>query len=464
MDSRDEHKLTDRLHEDALARRLGKALENLSTVDAGQCPDAEIIAAYQERALDPVETGRWESHFGECSRCRKILAALAASAEAPSAENEGMRRGEAVAFAIPSSQSVSSPKLTPIREGARDWRSRWLAPALGVAAVLAVWFAMGPSWRNGHVEPLGTLIAQAPKSEVPSPIELQNLDRFSTSEAKKREGPDAASASAPSPPVYVLKALPATPAEQTGSRKELRDRNTDEFSSNASLAASPSQDQKQKKDRNELDAEPASAAAAPAPQPQARVSGAARESAEAPRADSRTAVVSGESSQISAPQSAPTDRVEPKTALSQPLSGQQVANRSIDSMAKVTRAPAGAIVVRAPSGTPLWRAGTGGSIERSGDAGVSWDAQESPLKEDLLAGSAPSGAICWLVGRNGTIMRTTDGQHWEKLAPPASSADASGRFPDWTGVTARNGEAAFVTAGDGRRYATQDGGKAWQEQ
>ena len=75
---------------------MGDALDRLDQRGAGDCPDAELIAAYHERSLQPDEIARWEGHFAICGRCRKILAVLAATAEEPLAEKEVAHLGELV--------------------------------------------------------------------------------------------------------------------------------------------------------------------------------------------------------------------------------------------------------------------------------------------------------------------------------------------------------------------------------
>src|SRR6266404_6145880 len=128
MDSQKRDESHDRRREEALARRMGDALDRLDHRGAGDCPDADLIAAYHERALQPDETARWEGHFAICGRCRKILAVLAATAEEPLAEKEVAHLGESVAASIP----IETPRPNRLA-----WRTRWLAPALGVAAALA---------------------------------------------------------------------------------------------------------------------------------------------------------------------------------------------------------------------------------------------------------------------------------------------------------------------------------------
>jgi hypothetical protein len=120
--------------------------------------------------------------------------------------------------------------------------------------------------------------------------------------------------------------------------------------------------------------------------------------------------------------------------------------------------------LRGPSGLVHWRAGKGGVIERSANSGKSWNPQTSPSKDDWLAGSAFSDAVCWLAGRHGAIALTSDGQRWELVPPPAQAAGSDGAQPDWIAITASGPQSASVTATDGRKFATTDGGKTWQPQ
>src|SRR6266853_6134399 len=136
MDSQKRDESHDRRREEALARRMGDALDRLDQRGAGDCPDAELIAAYHERSLQPDEIPRWEGHFAICGRCRKILAVLAASVETPLAEKEVTHLGELIAAARAPSEVAVRP-IEAIRQNRLAWRTRWLAPVLGVAAVLA---------------------------------------------------------------------------------------------------------------------------------------------------------------------------------------------------------------------------------------------------------------------------------------------------------------------------------------
>src|ERR1700730_8907999 len=64
-----------------LANSLKRRAANISVSNAPGCPEAELLSAYADRALDPDETVRWELHFADCVRCRAILAAYLAPAK-----------------------------------------------------------------------------------------------------------------------------------------------------------------------------------------------------------------------------------------------------------------------------------------------------------------------------------------------------------------------------------------------
>jgi len=111
------------------------------------------------------------------------------------------------------------------------------------------------------------------------------------------------------------------------------------------------------------------------------------------------------------------------------------------------------MVIGAPGGNVLWRLETGGRISRSQDDGATWYPKRSGVDTALLAGSAPSAAVCWIVGIGGTVLLTTDGERWDLRPFPARV--------DLTGVEARSARVATVTARDGRRFSTGDGGATW---
>jgi photosystem II stability/assembly factor-like uncharacterized protein len=110
-------------------------------------------------------------------------------------------------------------------------------------------------------------------------------------------------------------------------------------------------------------------------------------------------------------------------------------------------------VIVSPDPDLRWRI-VGAAIQRSSDAGRTWVAQATGTTNELLAGSSPAPTVCWIVGRTGLVLLSTDGLTWRRLEFPNLAVDL-------VGVTARDTLAAIVTAADGRRYRTADGGRTW---
>jgi len=476
MDSQDRDESKIRRREEMLARRVGEALDQLKTDGAGECPDADVIAAFAEQGLGPGESAQWEAHFAVCARCRKILRVLAASADTPLAEKEVARLGELVS-------TVQAP--VEITKGASDrgrtrffdWRMRWLAPALGVAAVLVVWLAMKPPWRATDRGAPTTLIAQAPKDELPMsppPSEADRLSRVAPQQDLKtepapqpeRSSKDISPLNAPVNPTANdradaaagLDSFSTKPGEERNSLQAEKKLRALPDAREAQLPAIPPQSSAPPKLQAAMEA-PA------APQSKAKiasnVAGAGSGQAEtnenaigaAPSRDKQAVTVQGEAAsatggtvgQTISPEARPSARKEQALEVFRQV-------QKYDSLLK------------APSGSALWRAGKGGIIERSTDAGKTWVSQMSPSQEDWLAGVAVSDTVCWLVGRNGAIARTADGARWERIAPPSQTVGTEGKLQDWTAVTARDGLSATITASDGRRFTTADAGKTWQLQ
>ena len=101
----------------------------------------------------------------------------------------------------------------------------------------------------------------------------------------------------------------------------------------------------------------------------------------------------------------------------------------------------------------LWMIAGPGAIQKSENGGASWKTEYLDTRALLVAGAAPSAKICWLVGAGGTILRTTNGAHWKTISAPAVA--------DFVRVEAVDALTATVTAMDGRKFSTSDGGKSW---
>jgi Photosynthesis system II assembly factor YCF48 len=452
MDSQKRNETRDRRREEALARRVGEALDQLARSDAEECPDAELIAAYHEKSLQQDEIVHWEGHFAACTRCRKILRVLAASADTPLDEKEVGRLGQLAAAHTP--LEGASQMAKPAYTNRLNWRGRWLAPALGVAAVLTVWFAMRPPWRAADQNPSRTLIAQAPRNEPLPSTGTRAIERHAEVSPRKSAKTDAGTpkdipvTGAQSPNRVIGEVAPSSDvAENTlgAEKKEKAESNSAPVAPSAPVQPP----------------EPSSLKSALALSRKAQVQ-AAEEAPEVSAADPAGSVAANaparENQALAAPDGA-VDKIAPSAGANQPL-----AARNFKSVSNLEGSGGNAALIRTPSRSISWRVGKGGSIERSTDTGRTWVLQTSPLQEEWLGGTAVTDKICWIMGRNGAIARTTDGEHWEKIAPPPSAADPSGKFPDWTGITAANAQTATITADGERGYATRDAGKTWKAQ
>jgi hypothetical protein len=443
MDFHDKDDSNLRRQED-LARRIGQALDEMDARNAGHCPDGEILATYAEGGLSQADAEKWESHFATCSRCRKILQVLAVSADAPLAEKEVAHLGELVAAAhMPAQKELSSEAERRARSVIPIWQQRWVGPAIGVAAVLVVWLVMRPPWRSTHQQAPENLIAQAPKQELPlSPPPQQAAPPPASSlsqDLKTEPEPPAKKESEPLPQKQRSLAeaqpqnAPLAPPAATRD-KDVDNRLSERARAKAqpqAAAASPS-------------AADAAASPAPAPSP-------------APPSASQTVTVTEGAPQVQKAAGAASNSAQAEARPNAPLNG-----RAFAALGQLQGAPSGAVLLNAPGSSVAWRAGKGGSIERSMDAGRTWVAQTSPSQQDWLAGAAFSDKVCWLAGRKGAIARTADGERWDLIPPPAQAVASGGGQPDWTRITALDALNATVTAADGRKFNTPDGGLTWQ--
>jgi hypothetical protein len=394
--------------EQAFERILAEALS--SGARGADCPDAETLAAFYEHALAPAEVAEWRAHFAGCSRCQQTLAAMAASDPNPLSDREVKRFGElvAAASAAPRARMSKFPwYLDP----------RTLAP-FAAAAVFA-----GALWITVHSPGAGTYEADLHPAVSPSaPLVAENQPAPPPQSVPIQK--PAARVAAQSPAQYA--AISATPQPAAAAPPS-----PPAPAANAESAA----------DRG-------FASAAPAPSPQfAQEQSAAEDSTSATAASGSEAAAAPASGGVTGGmKAAPLYSTAPAKA-------------------KSLRTQASAASQAQDKNNPqnIWRFGRGGQIERSSDGGATWMAQASPVRAELLAGSAPSDTVCWLVGRAGTILRTIDGASWVVVASPPQ-AEQNGQPPDLTFVDARDALFAVVGTADGRRFSTSDGGKTWQPQ
>jgi photosystem II stability/assembly factor-like uncharacterized protein len=120
------------------------------------------------------------------------------------------------------------------------------------------------------------------------------------------------------------------------------------------------------------------------------------------------------------------------------------------------RGGGGASALNQTARSTRWRIVAGTRVERTVDAGATWTPLpiEPELKTLLLAGWATSPTNCWLVGRDGVVLVTHDGRTFRRVSVP--------EVVHLTGVTATDVMRATVTAIDGRKFSTIDGGLTWK--
>jgi hypothetical protein len=363
------------------------------------CPDPEILAAYFERSLDTRETAEYELHLSNCARCREQQAAMV-RAYAP-----GERADE------------EKPRWAWLL----DWR--WLAPATAVLAFVAFWYARRPEMT---AEQPYLAMSRSAKSTAPAPPE---------------NAPKGASTPAPVPDSsaddYLKKAerqeSDRSATGNAGSESEARElaarKAANELDSNLANDSAQKDKDALRRDSGGIATTGASAADLPAAPSAPTMSSAPQAQAAVSSATNESPAATVKSKQLATP------------ALSNRTAGLLVEQRSAETL------------IRTPNPQILWRIGVAGVVERSIDGGATWMGQLPGNGAQLTAGAAPADQICWVVGRDGSVLLTTNAIDWKTLTPPAKT--------DFVGVAAKDGMEATVTAADGRRFATKDGGATW---
>jgi len=428
MDPRDSEKT----REETLHRLLARSLRLGLGAGGADCPDPDVLAAYFDRSLSPLEKSHWESHFSACARCQQVLAAMATS------ELEPVTVGEPERVAVPAMGPTTRGRSPQPRTLRRYLSWNWLVPAVATAAAVALWLAVRPArWPTTQIARQTQATAPMPQMPPEAPKELaKNLPLSaptSTGKAATRATPPHRKAG--SQPVHeqYARAAPATRAEaaKTLSADALAQREA---------AAAPA-----------TEARSLGVAAAP---PRA----AAEEKAEQERVAQKKEAI-----QVAAAPARPGAPVAESGVTQEGgegrgyVGGAAGATPQAPQVRAVMRNRAAyqgpQVIIATPARAVLWRVGPGGSIERSRDAGRTWQLQASNVDADLLAGAAPSETLCWVVGRTGTILRTTNGVRWEKIASPTTA--------DWVGVQAQDALHARVIAAGGAIFVTEDGGQTW---
>jgi hypothetical protein len=114
--------------------------------------------------------------------------------------------------------------------------------------------------------------------------------------------------------------------------------------------------------------------------------------------------------------------------------------------------PIAPLVVFSPDRSSGWRVQPGGAIERTVDGGTTW-VSHVDAAAGIRAGRSPSRDVVWLVGDEGVVLVSVDGRTWQRRNV--------GETVVLVDVAPVDAMTATVTAADGRKYSTQDGGVTW---
>jgi len=470
----------------------------------GHCPEPEILAAYFEHALEAQETARYDFHFSRCSVCREQLAALARASDVPDAKDAEEKNAGAWAWlvgprwlmpaaamlvalvaitgialrmrrpAVPATEiavarpdAVSGPNSSPSPISSSPANS---VPTPETAPSSDI----GSGSRNGQalrVLPSATTenpIARVPETSqrevIGAPAKPGESDKSralgATSAAGGKAGVSHANSTARRGELSSRGAARANPQvvpepQMMSSLKSPMDRGAMRAGNGGGVSAETADSADATADVTEnVQALDATAAAPTAPLPAKPP--AKKAEAGSVESDTNVALQTDETKEANAAKTKLPETAAPsRSVTAMNLTASKATGAA--ALAKLEGAQISSNLIKLQIQTPdpkiLWMVASPGLIEKSEDGGTTWKPEYVDTRALLLAGAAPTVKICWVVGANGTILRTTNGSHWKTISPPAET--------DFVRVEAADASSATVTAMDGRKFATADGGKSW---
>jgi cytoskeletal protein RodZ len=499
--------------EKALTRNLQSsfAASNPSAPSA-DCLDAEVLAAFHDRLLDPEEMASRKQHIAVCRRCQEILVQLEATDEIPveadrdllldagaitvgtlEPASEGLHvpatsaaasAGAAVApvpVAEPDAAKKGPITITTLKHPPsleRPKMVRWVALVGALAAGLLFWIAFRErapksfelaknqqqrSVPDAQLQPPSTASAPAAAPSTADSLSQPSQQSQRAQPSQKSESSRAEALSSPPLPKSNSTEISRAVAGRSGA-PVLQKKETAPEELLKQLQA-PALVTNQKPASVVEDSAIAMAAKRP---PEGLAADLKRQldlRSATPKAASGNAPPSNPGEVL--PATPPPARAkvvpdytrdsaaaEPQGALTEVANVSApptAAQLSVSGRALSSLAP---LSVPAPGGTTLWRIGQAGMIQRSSDSGATWSIQPSGVVADLIAGSAYNDQVCWLVGRAGTILRTIDGgATWQKITAPTSV--------DLVSVFAINAQSATITDDAAHSYQTSSAGARW---
>jgi Photosynthesis system II assembly factor YCF48 len=477
----------------AMAGLLRRSLAQDAGAGSGEnCPEPEIIAAYFDHALDADETVRYDLHFSRCSICREQLAAMARAdgvdgTAAAAKKTAGawawltgagwlmpaaatlvvllaitgialrMRKPPLAATevamsrpdAVPPANAAPAANSAPLPEAAISSGVESSAPRAERSGSAGSPAAPGESAASRE---LGARLPSHTVAHANSAPRTRELSRVGVvgglagnSAAAPVMQPMAPKPAPQSSPVMVRGAMQAgngvgassgSGGGVVGGTVNSADETVTVMQAAPPVdAAEPARVAPEKKAEAYSAKRDAAVTVEAAPQPNARKTRSSASSSGAGSAGAATPVPAAKAMNLEASQ----------TTEAAALAKMQQAQISSNLMN---------LQIQTPDPKILWMIASAGAVEKSEDGGASWKTEYLDTRGPILAGAAPSAKICWLVGQNATILRTTNGARWKTINPPAET--------DLVRVEANDALTATVSALDGRRFSTSDGGKSWK--
>jgi putative zinc finger protein len=463
-------------NENAMDGLLRRSLARDSAA-AGDCPDAELLAAYFDQALGADEAAGYELHFSTCPRCREQLAAMARASTGQMVQPDlalepalaGARPVPAIALDAARTPAQAKPAVFiahsetkfPERKSpdARWLDLRWLIPVaamLVLGTVVFMRFASHETTVGLNNQVAVSKPAAPPQDQTALGPEKKATDAATVEKAAPNNQPSATSA----PSRSRASIASATGAAANPQRNERVSARSGTASRNAPAATSrPSQTAGGRTSSFQPNKQVAGAISSATVQEYQKAASEPAPAAPAPELNASMAkipVAAASADAVKSPAPPPHSGAATKTQ------GFGLGGRNLNGLsatkhaAKAKQAEEGytETIISTPDSDVFYRIAGGGFVEISEDGGATWQRQLLNPSAEFTAGSAPEPRICWLVGRSGIVFLTEDGKSWRELLSPTSE--------DLVVVVAKSASNATVTTTDDRKWSTDDDGRNWR--
>ena len=415
----------------------------------GEHPDANLLAAFVEKALTTRERTEVLNHLAQCAACREV-----------------------VALTLPEEADVAYPLRFPTRRWSGWPVLRWgtLAAVLGAVAIIVVLHQypsrkqamiskdMHPAVVPGAGETTPQIAlrpaqpsaeAVAAKSQAEARESLREMAKLEVGAARsggRNVAPQPAGAetkqqvtlmaAARQPAAMEAENAPPVPAERGTSRTE------GALTVGAMPAAPPP-------------AKPAFKVSAAESEPQA-------ETSVVPQPSGVTATMKTEAATASSNLNA--DQVRASSRKTMAASAPRVAAQMrAEPQAQELASVAARSGFKGRMGPPvaLWRISASGKVERSEDGEKTWEEVQIDSAVIFRAITASGGDV-WAGGSGGALYHSTDdGANWQRVKLESGGTSLAETI---IGILVRDPQHLTVTTASGEQWMTEDGGLHWQKE